>query len=82
MARAIIRWSINEDTSNVTGNAVTEILKSANADKLGTALYEVSGASKDDLFDTLERVLAVLRTPPGGGPVDHLWVYADGLKSD
>jgi hypothetical protein len=74
MARAIVRYSISGEQSNITGNAARGAL--ADFDKPGTALYEAEG-SPADLIAALRDLLDVLEDPPGGGEVDHLWIYFD-----
>lgn len=77
MARAICRCSLNADTSNVTGNEVRSQLEEAGFDRLGTASTECDDALEADLFNALRDLLDVLGRRPGGGKLDHLWVYLD-----
>jgi hypothetical protein len=74
MARAIVRYSISNEKSNVTGNAARDAL--AGFGKPGTALYECED-SPAALMAALRGLLEVLEDPPGGGEVDHLWIYFD-----
>ncbi|MFL6239297.1 MAG: hypothetical protein ACJ735_07415 [Actinomycetes bacterium] len=76
MARAIVRWSVNGEKSNQTGNEVTELL-SVFGTKLGTGAWEVDGLELRPLFELLRRVMDKLANPPGGGSLDHVWIYAD-----
>jgi hypothetical protein len=77
MARAIVRYSINGETSNVTGNAARMLLQNQAFDRLGTASFEADGPPQHDLLDTLRNLLVILENPPGGGSLDHLWIYLD-----
>ena len=78
MARAIIRYSMNGEKSNETGNAVGKILKDAYFVKAGrTACYEADGVSAVEAVKAIKRALDLLATPPGGGRPDHVWVYVD-----
>lgn len=78
MARAIINYSFESEGSNVSGNAVRKVLEDADFEKLSTASYQTEGRTEDELVDALESVLEIIRQPPGGGSIDHLWVYLDG----
>lgn len=77
MARAIIRYSINGEASNATGNQVRGRLGEADFEWVGTASFEAEGPDVDELLDALGDVLRTLKSPPGGGTVDHVWIYLD-----
>ncbi len=81
MARAIIRWSVNGERSNQTGNEVVGRLQQAGFERVGTASYEVDGAPMRHLVAALRDALDVLERPIGGGRLDHLWVYVDNPDS-
>jgi hypothetical protein len=76
-ARAIVRYSINDEKSNVTGNQASQILEDAGFAKIGTASFEADVPDQEALVDALSRLLVILRNPPGGGRLDHLWIYLD-----
>lgn len=77
MARAIIRYSIDHEGSNVTGNAVRGALQDARFEHAGTATFDARERSPADLISALRRTLEILDERPGGGEVDHLWIYMD-----
>jgi len=77
MARAIIRYSIDGESSNTTGNALRKSLEDAGFDRIGTGAYEADGIDPAAGLLKLAEVLATLRTPPGGGTADHVWIYFD-----
>jgi hypothetical protein len=76
MARAIIRYSLDGDASNQTGNEARSILEGAGFDRIGTASFE-GDCDQAAMLATLEQLIDVLRRAPGGGTLDHLWVYVD-----
>jgi hypothetical protein len=80
MARAIVRYSINGEGSNDTGNRAREGLEASGFEKIGTATFEADGAETRELIAALRALLAVLERPPGGGSLDHLWVYVDNAE--
>lgn len=77
MARAIVRYSINGEQTNVTGNAARKHLEAGGFDRLGTASFEADGANQGALVLALRQLLEILEDPPGGGWLDHLWIYLD-----
>lgn len=77
MARAIIRYSVDGERSNRTGNIVDQGLAEAQFDKLGTRTWELTDAPIDHALVAIQDALEVLRNPPGGGTLDHVWVYVD-----
>jgi hypothetical protein len=46
-------------------------------DRVGTASYDVEGMNTDSIVEVLQDLLAIFRNPPGGGELDHLWIYVD-----
>jgi hypothetical protein len=76
-ARAIVRYSINGETSNVTGNEAAKVLKDAGFDRIGTASWEGDIPDQGAVVDALQKLVTILRDPPGGGRLDHLWIYLD-----
>lgn len=75
MARAIIRWSVNGERSNETGNALGRILKDAGFEKIGTASWEASGGSQLQMIVALGNVIVELGKREA--QLDHLWTYID-----
>ena len=79
MGRAIIRFSMDNDRSHVTGNLVRKELTDAGFEKIGTASFEADDLPQDQIFDALNKAVKILRDAPGGGTLDHLWIYVDQL---
>ena len=77
MARAIVRFSINGEQSNVTGNQIRTLLENNGFDRVGTASYDADEMGTDQIVAALGELLQVLENPPGGGHLDHLWIYVD-----
>jgi len=77
MARAIVRYSINGEQTNATGNAVRKLLQDAGFDRVGTASFEAFGPPQPILVAALRDALDILENPLGGGELDHLWLYVD-----
>jgi hypothetical protein len=77
MARAIVRYSINGESRNTTGNAARSALQEGGFEKIGTGSFEADGITMPGAISALADLLTVLLDPPGGGTVDHLWVYVD-----
>lgn len=77
MARAIVRYSISGEPSNVTGNAARERLTTGGFQRIGTASMEADGVPEHDLIVTLQELLATFLEMPGRGHLDHLWIYLD-----
>ena len=77
MARAIIRFSIDNESSNVTGNQIRDLLQDKGFDKIGTASFDTDGMDTASIVAVLRELLPILETPPGGGRLDHLWIYVD-----
>jgi hypothetical protein len=77
MARAIVRFSIDGEAGNETANRARAALELDSAfHRIGTGSYE-SHSSASQLLHRIEHLLQVLREMPGGGDLDHLWVYLD-----
>lgn len=76
VARLIIRWSIEHEKSNQTGNAIRDIVKPLGFNAVGTASWEGVGDTQS-LLKALTVVIRTLHDMPGGGEVDHVWVYLD-----
>ncbi len=77
MARAIVRYSINGESSNITGNAARGALwEHGGFERSGTASFDADGP-QEDLVTALRALLEVLDEMPGGGTLDHLWIYLD-----
>lgn len=77
MARGIIRYSIDGEPANATGNQVRKKLEDGGWAKIGTAAFDAIDIDPADLVATLGEVLELLKAPPGGGVLDHLWIYID-----
>lgn len=78
VARAIVRYSINGEGSNVTGNEARGLLQQAGFERHGrTAAFEAEDLDVPSLMAALRALLDTLENPPGGGAIDHLWVYVD-----
>ena len=77
MARAIVRWSINGEANGHTHNQVTQALSNNGFSSVGTAAYEAEDAPLDVIHTGIQAVLAILTNPPGGGTLDHIWIYVD-----
>ena len=75
MARAIIRFSLNDDHGSTTRNAAAQLLTEAGFSPAGTSVWEGSGGQQE-LSRTLSKVLTLLGDPPRGG-LDHVWIYVD-----
>ena len=76
MPRTIIRYSINGEGANQTGNSIRVAAAGYGIERVGTGALEGEG-SLQDMIDTLREVLDNPEKPPGGGEVDHLRVYLD-----
>jgi hypothetical protein len=46
-------------------------------DKVGTASFDAADAEIGDVLSGLKALTTLLENPPGGGTLDHLWVYVD-----
>lgn len=77
MARSIVRYSIDGEKTNATGNEARKILESAGFEKIGTASFEALDVDQAILLAALAQLTNLFANPPGGGRVDHLWVYLD-----
>lgn len=77
MARTIIRYSLDSDASNATGNQIRTDLQAVGFEKIGTASFEVWDIDQDAALNALDELFQTLKNPPGGGKLDHLWIYFD-----
>lgn len=82
MARAIIRWSFSGEPSNVSGNAVRKRLRESGFDRTGTGSAEATDLSTASAIGGIEDALDVMLHPPGGGRLDHVWVYIDDAENN
>lgn len=73
----IVRYSLDGETANKTGNEIRANLEAAGFSKIGTASFDAEDISHADARDALRGLLDTLESPPGGGALDHLWVYFD-----
>lgn len=81
MARATIRYSFDNEQSNLSGNKARGALEEAGFSRNGTASWEAYG-SITDLVDAIRNLLTVVEAPPGRGGLDHVWIYLDGVADD
>lgn len=77
MARAIIRWSISGERTNTTGNAIRGCLEDGGFTRVGTGVWETDRQRTRDVLETLQDALEIMKSPPGRGRLDHVWVYVD-----
>lgn len=79
MPRAILRWSINGESSNRTGVAINNVLRDADVDLtvIGTAAREIYHSDLLVVLNVLHQIMEVVGQPPGRGRLDHLWIYLD-----
>lgn len=77
MPRAIVRFSLDGDRSNLTGNAIRKDLEWLGADRIGTGAYELETPDLQGLIAAMQDTLEALKHPAGGGQVDHFWLYLD-----
>jgi len=77
MARSLIRFSVNDEQNNATGLAVRATLEGGGFVRIGTGTFEANGPAPHALVATLRAALDQLGQPPGGGVLDHFWVYLD-----
>jgi hypothetical protein len=82
MARAIIRYSFDNETSNASGRAIGTVLQDAGFVKQGTACWEATGAQLVLIHAALLQALDICQHPrEAQGRLDHLWVYIDDPDS-
>jgi hypothetical protein len=81
VARATVRYSFDGETTNVSGTRARTQLEGNGFSRLGTASLEAYG-DVPDLVAALRELLDVLENPPGGGTLDHAWIYLDGLADE
>ena len=81
--RAIIRYSVDGDSSNRTENEFRGLLEEAGFQKIGTASFEHSDIGGNELGAVMESFWHVARDPQSqagadpGAHLDHVWFYAD-----
>lgn len=69
---------MNDEGSNTTGNAARARLEDAGFERQGrTAALESDDLDVPTIMDALRDLLDILESPPGGGTLDHLWIYVD-----
>ncbi len=81
MPRVIVRYSINREGGNQTGNAIRKAVGNYGVGRIGTGALEGEG-SLDDMVNALRDVLDLVENPPGDGEVDHVWIYLDNPPPD
>lgn len=74
-----MRFSLDGDTG-FTNNHVARCLRAAGFEKTGTSTFECEHDDQPGVLEALSDMLAILREPPGGGTVDHVWVYLDEAR--
>jgi hypothetical protein len=77
MARAILRYSIGGEKSNQSGNAVRKALEAVGFERVGTGSWELDGPPTAHLVAYVQQAMDIMKHPPGGGILDHVWVYID-----
>jgi len=84
MARAIVRFSMNGDTTSAVRNAAVERLRNAGFANTATGTWEVQGAALVPVATAVQEALEILQNPAvhvpnavPGAALDHIWVYID-----
>lgn len=77
MPRAIVRFSIDGEASNATGNDVRRMLEDQHADRIGTGAFELEDPDLEFVLSMMQDVLERMKAPRGGGHLDHFWLYID-----
>jgi hypothetical protein len=77
VARAIVRYSLQNDTGSAIRNTIVPILQQAGFQDIGTGSWEASGVPQNQLVDAVRQVLSIIPNPPGPGTLDHVWVVLD-----
>ncbi|HEV3319495.1 MAG TPA: hypothetical protein VG053_07165 [Solirubrobacteraceae bacterium] len=77
MARALIRYSFSDESSNQSGNEVVKRLKyDAGFEKHGRTACLEADAPIADIVIALKRALDLAERPLAGS-LDHMWIYID-----
>lgn len=76
MARAIVRYSFDGGAKGAR-TKVRNALRSAGFEEVGTASFEVRDAPCADVVEALHEILDIVKEPPAGVRIDHLWIYLD-----
>lgn len=82
MARGIVRWSIGGENNNATGLRIRKVLEDAGFDRMGTGTWEADGPPTADVIDAIQDALDLMKHPPGGGQLDHVWIYVDDFANN
>jgi hypothetical protein len=76
-ARAIVRFSLDQDQGSKLRNKIADVLLAAEFQRLSTGTYEAYEKPIESLIDALHETLTLMKTPPEGCSVDHVWIYLD-----
>lgn len=82
MTRAIVRWSISGEQNNATGLQIRKVLTNAYFARRGTGTWEIDGAPTHHVIDAVQDALELMKNPPGGGNLDHVWIYIDDAENN
>lgn len=77
MARAMVRFSLDNDYGSAARNQIVPILRAVGFRPSGTGSWDAVDQPLDDLVDALHEALDIMRDPPAPAALDHLWVYVD-----
>ncbi|MGO9605414.1 MAG: hypothetical protein ACLQAT_18835 [Candidatus Binataceae bacterium] len=76
--RAIIRFSVDNETNGALNNKLNKVLTDANFAKAqNTATYERIGLQALGLGQMLEKFWSTAHGHEGPGRLDHFWMYSD-----
>lgn len=77
MARVIIRTAMHEGVPGQTQSRIRKHLREeCGYETAGRATVEGSG-TVEEIADQLKQLIDIIANPPGGGTLDHLWIYVD-----
>lgn len=77
MARVIIRTAMHEGEPGKTQDAIRKHLRNAcGYETAGRATVEGDG-DVAEIMQQLRTLLEIIEQSPGGGVLDHLWIYVD-----
>lgn len=68
---------MDNEPSNMTGNAVRKLLEALGAEKIGTGAFELEEPDLGAVLAAVQDVLEKMKRPAGGGRLDHFWLYID-----
>jgi hypothetical protein len=76
VVRAIVRYSFDGGAKGAR-TKVRKALRAAGFQEVGTASFELRDAPCADIVEALHEVLDIVKDPPAGVRIDHLWIYLD-----